>query len=287
MREARSCVVDDAPWLEMRLNRALIAFVHPSLDREVAFRLGALRLSRCLVEVPGRCEACDTLPPDALRTLATWESNLRSAAFAAAVRRAATSSPQQHCRNDNNTEQRKVLDARNLAALKQTTLAAASVIRSRFSLDGRDVTADDSGSKALVVSHDGKPLMYVLAAEKDLQPGFEQRWRAPLAKALDRFLGGPGVLQESAALLTELFTVNDKARMSEVLDSYEIPSHQPDHRLGADHVLVALEAHPRYSDRMEAPTAIDRGGSSLKDGWSLDTGDEWRGGSTPEETNGD
>ena len=52
-------------------------------------------------------------------------------------------------------------------------------------------------------------------------------------------------------------------------------------------VLTESEPHPRYSDRMEAPTAIDRGGSSLKDGWSLDTGDEWRGGSTPEETNGD
>ena len=44
-----------------------------------------------------------------------------------------------------------------------------------------------------------------------------------------------------------------------------------------------LSSHPRYSDRMEAPCATDRCGSSPKDEWRLDTGDEWRDGSTPED----
>jgi len=265
MRPASTTVVDDAPWLEKRLKHAALPLVHPRLDRDAALALGAQPLSKCLVEVPGRCVVGSAnCPPDALRSLETWQANLRSPAFAAAVRRAAsvsnettttTTSSSKESPNNNNYR-KKQLDARKLAALREATLSAASVLKSRFLLHGRDVTADESGAQALVVEEKpGKPLAYVLAEDGGLRPGFRRRWRASLAIALDRFLGGPGVLRESAALLGELLTVDDKAEMAEVLNIYEIPSSQLDHRLGetftednGDVLVPLLDENPSVGD---------------------------------------
>ena len=100
LRRAPDLLVDDAPWLDGRVDNGHLPLVHASLNTTTALRLGARALSTAVLEVPDgpllplSAEAIDGLlypgAHDAVSSqLGTWNKNLRSRGFRVAVRRAA------------------------------------------------------------------------------------------------------------------------------------------------------------------------------------------------------
>jgi len=222
MRAATEICCFDVPWLSERLDRSKLQIVSSKLDSDIAKFLGAKPLSRVLVERSvGQYSAATEITED---EIFKWQHNLRSCAFAAALRR--VSSTQQEKSNH------LTIHTQRLLGLREAEIRPTTILRSRFFLYERDVTKEEIGSQAIIVIENSIPIVYILVKSSELSEYYwQRRCKAAIGIALDRFLG-PNVIRDRA-IVGELLSVSDVIEMNHILDMYEVPSFELDLRLGS------------------------------------------------------
>ena len=181
MQPATHLLVDDAPWLEGRVDKSEnghLPVVHSLIQQTTALRLGARGLSNAVVELPdGAMEPLPAaqidgqlgggLSSDVSKQIAVWNENIRSRAFRVSVRRAvqfgrrASSLLQSTLTSQQNVGEAADLQSR-VDELRHASIVVVAEIRSRFIVkqdDGTeiDVTARSGryGSDALTVLSPG------------------------------------------------------------------------------------------------------------------------------------
>ena len=177
LRNASNLLVDDAPWLDGRVDKSAdghLPVVHSGISATTALRLGARALSAAVQELPDgdlmpvRAEAIDSMlypgARDAVESqLASWNRNLRSRAFRVSLRRAinythrstnryggalaatawAGASGRAGSAANNNQQAAVASSLGRLDDLRQGGVVAVGEIRSRFLVEQADGRAID------------------------------------------------------------------------------------------------------------------------------------------------
>lgn len=197
--------VDDAPWLQGRIDCTKVPLIHPEVDKVIAVGLGARPLSSAVTEIanPSDIEEArlEGLPKETRESIVKWNRNLSTPAFQGAVRRAMVHfwSKQMSSRSSGASRNSLSSDTNlRLSMLSKGKIVFARKIPTYFYLENDssatpylDITLQNQGERAsalasLVVYNErgvhvssekaGTPVIYLLL-EQSLAGGLKSGWQ--------------------------------------------------------------------------------------------------------------